>query len=605
MAGTVRLGGPLRRIRAAAVATAVLLPTLGADAPHVAAQSLPSLSAAVSSSPLRYGSPLTVSGRLEDEPACAGSRTLAILRQPAGSALWEALGEVTTAGDGSYAFLLPEPPAHTASYRAEAAATEDPPCLPATSDPVEAKVVARVEAALRSARVGAGDCAAVDVRVSPAKPGQEVVIQERWSHWRAVAVVVLDSLSSGSGEICGHGWADIGKTFRVRARWERQDPTNEPGASPAVDLRVVKAAWMRRIDDLIGRRSMSVSVREQRSFLYRRSDEVLRIPASNQKLLLSMALLDRLGPGHRFATRALAPGVDEGVIRGDLWIVGRGDPSMGRRELRVLARRIARAGVTRVKGSVMGSRDYFARDWWATGWRSYFPSRYVALPTALTFEGNRAGGRHIRNPELRAARFLTRALRDEGVRVRGAAGWGLRPPGLLQVARVESPTVLGLVGVMDRYSSNFYAEVLGKRLGVRAAGTPGTIAKGATAVQAWAADRGAAVAAYDGSGLSYANRVSAAGMVRLLGRAEREDWGPLLRGVLPTGGQGTLTSRLHGVPVRAKTGTLSGVSALSGWVWLERRGAWAEFSILSAGMSKSRAVEIEDRIVRILRRRAN
>jgi D-alanyl-D-alanine carboxypeptidase len=57
--------------------------------------------------------------------------------------------------------------------------------------------------------------------------------------------------------------------------------------------------------------------------------------------------------------------------------------------------------------------------------------------------------------------------------------------------------------------------------------------------------------------------------------------------------------------VRAKTGTLIDISALSGWVWLEQEGAWGEFSIMSRGMSKGDAVAIEDRIVRILANRAS
>ena len=52
--------------------------------------------------------------------------------------------------------------------------------------------------------------------------------------------------------------------------------------------------------------------------------------------------------------------------------------------------------------------------------------------------------------------------------------------------------------------------------------------------------------------------------------------------------------------VRAKTGTLIEISALSGWVWLEREDAWAEFSILSKGMSKTRSIQIENAIVRVV-----
>jgi len=105
---------------------------------------------------------------------------------------------------------------------------------------------------------------------------------------------------------------------------------------------------------------------------------------------------------------------------------------------------------------------------------------------------------------------------------------------------------------------------------------------------------------FDNSGLSYGNRVTAAGIVELLTQAEDEPWGEQLRRALPTGGQGTLEDRLRDVEIRAKTGTLTDVSALSGWVLSERRGTWIEFSILSQGLSKTVASDVEDRIVRIL-----
>jgi serine-type D-Ala-D-Ala carboxypeptidase/endopeptidase (penicillin-binding protein 4) len=93
-------------------------------------------------------------------------------------------------------------------------------------------------------------------------------------------------------------------------------------------------------------------------------------------------------------------------------------------------------------------------------------------------------------------------------------------------------------------------------------------------------------------------------MVTLLRAAEREPWGELLRKTLPTGGQGTLEGRLEGMPIRAKTGTLQEVSALSGWLRLRRARARAEFSILSTGLTKWVAAQLEDRIVAILHRRA-
>jgi D-alanyl-D-alanine carboxypeptidase len=74
----------------------------------------------------------------------------------------------------------------------------------------------------------------------------------------------------------------------------------------------------------------------------------------------------------------------------------------------------------------------------------------------------------------------------------------------------------------------------------------------------------------------------------------------VFRDALPEPGQGTMKGRLKGVPVHAKTGTLTGISALSGWVFVRRLRTWAEFSILSQGLSKDMAVDIEDRVVRLL-----
>lgn len=360
---------------------------------------------------------------------------------------------------------------------------------------------------------------------------------------------------------------------------------------------------MRKIDRLTAGIPMSVSVREAGAYLYRRRDRVVRVPASNEKLLLSMALLDEFGSEFRIPTRAMAQAVEDGVIRGDLWIVGGGDPSVNKVRLTQVARRIVRAGVRRIRGSVLGSKRYFSRDWWAPGWKRDFPRRYVALPTALTYAGNQARGKHISDPERRAAAALTRALRRLGVRVDGRAGSGRAPSGLVEVARVGSRSLADLLRVMNVSSANFYAEVLGKRLGVAGTGVPGTISKGAASSAAWAKTHGVHVTAYDGSGLSYRNRATASGIARLIGLAEKEPWGLDLRMSLPAPGQGTLKHRLKGVLVRAKTGTLRRISALSGWVWLERRQAWAEFSIVTSGMSIYSAKAIEDRVVRILSER--
>jgi D-alanyl-D-alanine carboxypeptidase/D-alanyl-D-alanine-endopeptidase (penicillin-binding protein 4) len=153
---------------------------------------------------------------------------------------------------------------------------------------------------------------------------------------------------------------------------------------------------------------------------------------------------------------------------------------------------------------------------------------------------------------------------------------------------------------MDVDSINFDAEVLGKLLGAETSGT-GSIAAGAAAIDAFTAANGApSFEHHDASGLSYSNHVTTQGMVHLLFAADDEPWVTRLRRALPTGGQGTLEERLGHLRVRAKTGTLTDVSALSGWVWSDRADAWVEFSILSTGLSKDEAVRIEDAVVRIV-----
>ena len=347
---------------------------------------------------------------------------------------------------------------------------------------------------------------------------------------------------------------------------------------------------------------VSVTVGFDGELWYRHQAMAPRRPASNEKLLLSMALLDRLGPEFTVPTlvRAETAPDDSGVIEGNVWILGRGDPEVDLTTINALVRGLRAVGVTRIIGRVRGSTGYFARDWSAVGWRADFPREEIPLPSALTFLGNVArGGAHILDPERRAAAALTARLRSRGIRVTGTPGAGTSPGHLIPLAQVDSAPLKEIVRRMAVGSLNFYAEVLGKLLARLTTGTPATIARGADAIETFEREQGVAgFEHHDSSGLSYANRVRAQGIVRLLWAADAKTWGPVLRQALPRGGQGTLRDRLHHVKVRAKTGTLRGVSALSGWLWLEQRGAWGEFSIVSRGLEKTAAVRIEDAIVR-------
>jgi D-alanyl-D-alanine carboxypeptidase/D-alanyl-D-alanine-endopeptidase (penicillin-binding protein 4) len=362
--------------------------------------------------------------------------------------------------------------------------------------------------------------------------------------------------------------------------------------------------WQSQIDKLVKGHSVSVSVGLGGKWMYRHLAYVQRTPASNEKLLLTMALLDKLDPATTIPTRAGVKAAPvNGVIGGDVWILGNGDPSGRRAEMAALARAIVAAGVTRVKGSIMGSQGPFARDDFATGWHA---DAGMPIPTALTYNENLDSRyRIISDPERRAALALTKALKKMGVQVKGAPGMGHAPAKLIRVAEIASAPLHAILARMDHPSDNFYAEVLGKYLGQLVEGAPGNISKGAAAMRAFATAHGVSVTPFDASGLSYANRISTGRMVRLLWYAATQPWLPTLLNALPHGGQGTLHGRLTWIRVHAKTGTLTSISALSGFVWLKKAGTWAEFSILSKGMSKDAAVKIENAIVRTVSNAAN
>ena len=152
-------------------------------------------------------------------------------------------------------------------------------------------------------------------------------------------------------------------------------------AAPAA----ARAPWKLRLDRLARQRDVGVSVRIDGDNIYRRRATRRMVPASNQKLLLSMALFDYFGPGSRLVTRASAGTRQGPTVPGNLWLLGGGDPTVsnggpfagtipvGSTRLGTLARRIEAAGIRRIEGHVVGATNYFTHDWFAPGWKPYFP----------------------------------------------------------------------------------------------------------------------------------------------------------------------------------------------------------------------------------------
>ncbi|MCL7959006.1 MAG: D-alanyl-D-alanine carboxypeptidase/D-alanyl-D-alanine-endopeptidase [marine benthic group bacterium] len=112
-----------------------------------------------------------------------------------------------------------------------------------------------------------------------------------------------------------------------------------------------------------------VQVAETGEVLYERDGEKLFVPASNTKIVTAAVALDALGPAYRWRTSLVADGdISDGVLNGDLWIVGGGDPQLGREAVASWPELLGRAGIRRIAGDVIGDDRAFGGPQWGEGW---------------------------------------------------------------------------------------------------------------------------------------------------------------------------------------------------------------------------------------------
>ncbi len=346
-------------------------------------------------------------------------------------------------------------------------------------------------------------------------------------------------------------------------------------------------------------------------------------PGSNMKIFTSAATLMRFGTTARLQTRVMTGGsLNNGVLNGNLWLVGGGDPSLSTRlfaqkywggssgRIDVLAKAVKAAGINRVTGKIFGDESRFDTRRTAPFWK---PSYWIDCPpiSALTVNMDlwtASSPAAAPYPAQHAAKLFRAALIGAGVQVVGGAGQGQRPSTVHTVAAQNSPQMARLVKQMDIQSVNFYAEVLLKNLAVHG-GRAGTTANGVRAVRNAIHDLGLAfprARIYDGSGLSIGDRVSAAQILALLRKIAGQSWSGAFRDALPVAGvSGTLAHRMRSGPahrnVYAKTGTLDDASALSGSL-TAANGHRILFSMIMnrPAMNVLAAHNLQDRICQLL-----
>jgi len=412
--------------------------------------------------------------------------------------------------------------------------------------------------------------------------------------------------------------------------------------------------------------------------IYEQNSNKFVRPASNMKLYTVAAAFDRLTPDFHFVTSVYAKEkLEDGKIKGDLIIYGRGDPSIAARfnngdyfkGINDLADRIVAAGVNRIKGDLVGDESYFNGAPVGSGWEwedltwSYGaqvsaltindnaidltvrPGAAVGAPVLITTgppaasfmtivnrattsaKGSREdlriyrglgansleitgtlpigdagflGGVAIPDPALAFVSMLRDALIKRDVKIDGRVrtvtartGGSIVPDQLValakspdsmqpvEIASLPSPSFNLIAAQTLKPSQNQYTELILRTLGkipVPAQGTTGRTKddeqNGLEVVKNFLRQAGVGdndVALDDGSGLSRNDLISANSTVQLLTFMSKHKYFARFRDALPIAGlDGTLRTRMRGTPaegnVRAKTGSLSSVASLSGYV---------------------------------------
>jgi len=357
-----------------------------------------------------------------------------------------------------------------------------------------------------------------------------------------------------------------------------------------------------------------------------RAGDVPLPPASTAKAITALYALDRLGAGYLFGTSILATGpVSGGIVQGDLWLVGGGDPSLDTDGLDVMAAELAQRGVRGLTGRFMAyggalplvqqidaqqpvhanynsaisglnlnfNRLYFA--WGAGGASASLDARSGRVVPPVTMARMRVVGRvspaytyssgqgvdnwtvasgilgrggnrwlPVRHPDDYTAQVFRWLAARHGVALSQPVVTRSTPSGTVLVQRASVP-LTEIMRDMLKFSNNMTAEVVGLT-----ASRQGSLTASGAAMGQWAAAKyGAQMDLRDHSGLSGRSRIAPSQMVQALARAQSDPAGQYLRGLMKDEGLFDANGRealSDTIRIKAKTGTLNFASCLAGYV---------------------------------------
>ncbi len=304
--------------------------------------------------------------------------------------------------------------------------------------------------------------------------------------------------------------------------------------------------------------------------IYAKNANKLHHPASTTKLFTAATALAKLGLDYRFKTTLYTDTTKDAQVVGNVYLKGSADPVLQSDDIVELCEALAQTGVKTIQGDIVVDETYLDTVREGPGWMwDDKPLRISALSIRSIEPDAKTGSRAIACGHL-----LKTTLTQKGVDVTGEVVSGTVPSEANRVATHLSPPLADIIKLMNKPSDNWIAEMLFKAIGAEVKGEPGTWKKGREAVAEFLGeimDEPPAHRFVDGSGLSRYNLLNTELLTKLLVYIYHNfELMPEFMTSLPIAGvDGTLKNRMQGMyaekTLRAKTGTLSGVSALAGY----------------------------------------
>lgn len=318
------------------------------------------------------------------------------------------------------------------------------------------------------------------------------------------------------------------------------------------------------------------------SALFQKGARQMLRPASCMKLVTAITALDRLGGRYEFQTRLYHDGtLTDGILNGNIYCVGGFDPALTADDVAVMAESVRARGIDSISGNIVA--DCTMKDVldYGEGW-CWDDDNPMLIPLTI--------GRKNTFTETLLAK-----LKAQGIRA-GAAQTttGMLPTGARFVSSYRH-TMDDILGPMMKESDNFYAEAMLYQTAASTGRRPAKVADARAVTQQLVRKLGLGGNRYriaDGSGLSLYNYVSAELLVTLLRYAYHHEtiYDHLLPALPVAGTDGTLKSRMKGTDtagnVCAKTGTLTGISSLAGYL-TAANGHQLCFAIINQGVMRN------------------